>query len=155
MEGINDGGEEGSHEGDGGDLEQNKGATDTRGDMESGDNSSANYSDHITCSPTVLKRTAAMWILKVKERHKLPTSVMEGLIEDISSLFQVHIGELHSSVLKHLHGAGVTEEFTSGLSSIFNCHAKPFSGLETNYAQQKYLKETFNIVVSIIWILEL
>lgn len=92
-------------------------------------------------------RSAATWILKVKERHKLPTSVTQGLIEDVTSLFQIHLGELHSAVVEQLHGAGVPNDVTSDLSTLFNHFAKPFRGLETNYYQQKYFKQTFAMVV--------
>ena len=37
----------------------------------------------------VMQRAAATWILKIREGHRIPLSVMDGIISDLQSLLQV------------------------------------------------------------------
>ena len=64
---------------------------------------SDNDSDHMTDQDTndsleqtsgidhvaTIRRAAAVWILKVRECHHLPQSVLDAIIQDIESLYQV------------------------------------------------------------------
>ncbi len=38
---------------------------------------------------STIQRAAALWILKVRECHRIPQSVIESIIKDIESLYQV------------------------------------------------------------------
>ena len=38
---------------------------------------------------STIQKAAALWILKIRETHRIPQSVMESIIKDIESLYQV------------------------------------------------------------------
>ena len=46
-------------------------------------------------SLTDLKRSSAAWILKIKEKHKLPQVAVQGIITQVTSLFQVYLSSIH------------------------------------------------------------
>ena len=68
-----------------------------------------------------MKRSAAMFILRTAEKHKLPLSAMGFLLVDVSSLIVV-----------------------CSQGDIIN----PFEGLETTYMQTKYFRENMGLLVS-------
>ena len=78
----------------------------------------------VTQDPSeAVKRSAAMFILKTAEKHKLPLSAMSSLLVDVSSLIAVCSQE-----------------------DIIN----PFLGLESTYMQTKYFRENLGLLVSVI-----
>ena len=68
----------------------------------------------------VLKRSAALFILKTAETHNIPLSAMEILCSDVTSLVEMCLRE---------------------------SNAMPFAGLETNHMQTKYFKENLSLLV--------
>lgn len=50
-----------------------------------------------------MMRTTVMWILKTKEKHGIPQSSMEKIIQDVGSFLQLVLGEVHSAVNSVLH----------------------------------------------------
>lgn len=100
-----------------------------------------------------LERIAASWILKIKERHKLPTSVMLGIIEDVTELFQVLLENLRITVVQDLRKLGIPDQAINKISSNF-CgkstlnFSRPFQGLDTAFLQSKYFRKHFFMVVS-------
>ena len=66
-----------------------------------------------------LQEAAATWIIKTRESHRIPISVMDSIIQDVQSLYEV---ALTQHVQRILHDAGVAsstratvaKEFTDG-----------------------------------------
>lgn len=101
--------------------------------------------------PSELKKAAATWILKVKEGHKLPQSTINSVFNDFIEFNCLLLQDLHSVVIQKNRSAGLDPDTVSGLSEVFDSNSlygKPFQGLETQYLQQKYLRENFSMVVS-------
>ena len=51
-----------------------------------------------------LQKTAAMWILKAREEHRIPLFVMDGMIGDSQSLHQVAMEACRHQVEATLRG---------------------------------------------------
>ena len=101
-----------------------------------------------------VQRAAAMWILKTRECNRIPMSVMDSIIFDVQSLFDVALGQMRQSVETILQGNSIPQGVTEAALSQLNEHstsANIFHGLETQHQQQKYLRTYFNLVVSYIF----
>lgn len=57
-----------------------------------------------------LQKAAATWILKVKEKNKLSQMTMQGIIEDVTSLFQTYLQHLYHSAKLYLEGNFVADD---------------------------------------------
>ena len=70
-----------------------------------------------TSSPVIsdedMKRAAALWILKTRELHRIPQSVMDEMLGDIQSLFQMSL-------------SGISERIRATLSEASIVFGKPF-----------------------------
>ena len=98
-----------------------------------------------------MQRAAAIWLLKTQELRRLPQSTTEGIMQDVGSLYDTALSNLHADVLDALRRAGVDSSTIPGLSSVFSSsgpHGNLFSGLETHYKQLQYYKNNFHFVVS-------
>ena len=94
----------------------------------------------------------ALWILKLKESHKLAQSCVDSVLQDVTELCTVTISELGESVKSVINSAGLQFENIPGLQELFMpssnfCH--PFSGLSTYHHQLTFYKEHMKFVVSI------
>ena len=99
------------------------------------------------------KSQAAVWILKTKECHKLTTSTMTSIIEDITAFNQIVLGKVEMAVKSALESAGIPSSNVPELSGIFNMDGvfgQPFKGLETAYLQEQYCTQKFGFVVSTV-----
>ncbi len=110
-----------------------------------------------SCSPVSdsvdLTRSAATWILKVKEKYKLPQVAMQGIIQDVTRLFQVYLGDLHSTVVQELTTSQVDADTISTISPLFEeggAYGQPFRGLDTEHRQLAYFRDKFAMIVSYI-----
>ena len=88
-----------------------------------------------------------------KECLKLPQSTLETIIEDVTSLFQFVHNNMHQYALAKLEeSSSLNQDQLSCLSEVFDCNnifSSPFNGLETGYLQQRYFKDTFDMIVSL------
>lgn len=113
----------------------------------------------IIIAPSVfddLKRSAAIWILKIKENHKLPQCAIKSIIEDVTILFQTYLSHLFDAVKLKLKSMAVVEEVILSLSLFFDpdgYYGKPFKGLETEYLQHTFFKKNFSMIVSSLLLL--
>ena len=93
-----------------------------------------------TRSSDLLQEAAARFILKTKETHRLTQTVMNSIIEDVTTFSQVMLGELHYAITEKLTVARVDPEIVRSLTPLFQDCGKfgqPFQGLETTYRQMK------------------
>ena len=108
---------------------------------------------HSTMHPAAhFKSQAAVWVLKTKECHKLTTSTMTSIIEDITAFNQIVLSKVAMAVNSAFENAGIPSSSVPDLSEIFNTDGifgQPFRGLETAYLQEQYCKQNFCFVVSI------
>lgn len=97
-----------------------------------------------------LQRSAALFLMHLKEKHLITQTALQGVIEGVSGLMQGHLDSLHSEVCQQLSLAGVSDSIISSLGMIFSndgAHGRPFAGLETHYQQLKFYRDQFNFIV--------
>lgn len=106
---------------------------------------------HLTLSKHHLcKRAAAIWILKIQEVCKLPQSTTSKIMEDVGSLYESALTNIHAHVSKVLIDSGINPERLPDLSTIFSpngVHGNLFKGLETHARQLQYYKSHLQFVV--------
>ena len=100
--------------------------------------------------PEVLKRTAALFILKVAEKHKLPLSSMESLLFDVQHLIGSVVHQIAEKFTDALSDSNISAASFPGFSEVFQEETllNPFKGLESTYLQTKYFKEELGLIVS-------
>ena len=97
-----------------------------------------------------LKYSAALLLLRLKEKQKLTQVALQGVIEGVTDLFQRHLSILHAQVKQKLLEAEVQASDIPGLNELFDedVAGHPFLGLETQYQQMTYFKSHLNLLVS-------
>ena len=90
-----------------------------------------------------MRKAAALWILKTREVHKIPLSVMDNIISDVQGLFQSALSHLHQ------HTRNILPE-NEALESAFSEHSpfvNIFDRLRTQQQQLTYFRKEFKMVV--------
>ena len=77
-----------------------------------------------------LKEAAATWILKIKEKHKIPQCAMEAIIQDVTVLFQTHLSRLFDTIKMKLKGLNVEDKVLSFLSPFQTVLSHNFDAIE-------------------------
>ena len=98
-----------------------------------------------------VQRAAALTLLKIREVHRLPQSVMGAITADFQSLFDVALTVLKHSVTSTLQTAEVNPETTQEVTGHFeipSSYTSLFRGLQTQHQHLQYCKRHFNLVVS-------
>lgn len=94
---------------------------------------------------------AATWILKIKEKHKIPQCAIKTIIEDVTILFQTYLSHLFDAVKHQLENVAVDKEAILSVSPIFDPdgdYGRPFKGLETEFLQLKFFRKNLAMIVS-------
>ena len=97
-----------------------------------------------------MKNAAAKWILKMREGHRIPQSVMESIVSGASSLFQLALSGLQQTLQSRLLDTQVSADTSSLVMDCLNCehqYTRIFQGLETSYKQNSYICTHFPFVV--------
>ena len=58
-------------------------------------------------------------ILKTRESHRIPISVMDSIIYDVQSLFEVALCRLNREVRAKLQTSGISQGVVESVDSIF------------------------------------
>ena len=92
---------------------------------------------------------SALFLLKAREVHKVSQSALNNIILDISVLNAVGLSAMKEKVLDVLTKNGIDVSKIAGLDDVFtNSYLNdPFSGLTTEYLQNKYYEESLFLVV--------
>lgn len=99
-----------------------------------------------------IQRASAIWILKIRECHKLTQVTTESIIKDVDSLYQVALNNIQCAVEGALKEVGILPSQIPELNAILSStgpYGKLFSGLETNHRQLVYMKSHFKLVVGV------
>lgn len=94
-----------------------------------------------------VQRSLALWILKIREVHKVPLSVMDDIILDTQSLIQSLLRHLSNHICSSLKDFINTDEAKKQIHEVISNYTL-FHGLETQSRQLSYFKQHFNFVVS-------
>ena len=92
-----------------------------------------------------------MWILKIKETHKLTQTCVDSMLQEVTELCAVNGSVLGGAVDSVLQSAGLKMEEIPGLRELFApsspyCH--PFDGLDTYHRRLAFYKSHLKFVVS-------
>ncbi len=108
----------------------------------------SNYVSLMEHSSSDLQKVAATWILKSRET---PLSVMDSLIMDIQSLFDVSLCSIRSRIHSVIQEVGLDDN-TAGLimAEVAECSSNQiFRGLSTQPQQMQFFRSHFGLVVSL------
>ena len=92
-----------------------------------------------------------MWILKTRELHKIPQSVIEMMIGDIQSLFQTSLIGISDRVKMTLTEAEISCNVVDSVLGHFKeggSFCNVFSGLQTHSQQLTFLRNNCDLLVS-------
>ena len=106
----------------------------------------------LTQAPEVqLKRVAILAILKSREVHRIPMSIMDEFIADTQSLFTFAIRNIRERVSAELSAAEVAPAVIQSATQHLE-EASPlvniYHGLSTQHLQNSFLEQELNMVVS-------
>ena len=90
------------------------------------------------------KQSSALFILKMKETHRLSQVAIGDIVEGSQDVFKHAVGRLHAGVRSKLAMLGIDE---TTVDDIFSSQNDPFKGLETQHLQEKCFKEDLDLVV--------
>ena len=93
--------------------------SDGDGDISEG-NDSDQQGDSGDISLEYLKECAALFLMGLKEKHKLTQVVLQGIIDGVTNLIQGHLSALHTQVCKQLSQSGVSHSVIADLDSLFS-----------------------------------
>ena len=97
-----------------------------------------------------LKRSAALFILKTAEVHKLTLTSVNGILEDVQQLVERTVLDIRRQVECALQNSQIDANSIPALTHIFDEEylLNPFSGIQSEYLQMKYFRDTFGLIVS-------
>ena len=99
-----------------------------------------------------LERSAALWILKTKECHRIPQSVLDGMLPDLISLFQEASTLAQYNIKETLMNAGVSSEIVRSAFDHMtedSILSNPFRSLNSHCRQLNYFRQNFGLQVKI------
>ena len=69
--------------------------------------------------PVIQKKVAALFLLKLKEIHKVSQTALLGIVDDINELVQHRIQSIEIEVMLYLSSNGVSQDICNELQKIF------------------------------------
>lgn len=125
---------------------------DSDSDFEGEEVTSPLVSDNEQQHISVLKRSAALFLLKSKEMGRVSQVALNSIVSDVTELFQARVMKLKHEVIYAIQNstsAQVSDETLTTIDRLFDQKeiCNPFSGLESEYQQKKYFKEDLNLLV--------
>lgn len=86
----------------------------------------------------------ALWVLKLREVHKIPVSTVTEILSDVQELYAFLLKSLINDI-KDL------SDITDVLTELRKAADRDiFQSLKTRHGQEKFIKDNFNFIVSII-----
>ncbi len=82
-----------------------------------------------------IRRTSALYLLKLKEQYRIPQVALDYIVEGTRSLLTEVIEHVQASVKSKLAELGIEP---SELSGVFEDVIDPFDGIGTCFLQEKY-----------------
>lgn len=90
-----------------------------------------------------ITRSAALFLLNMKERHKLTQAAIDFAVGQVRSMVTYALQDMQASVQQAVaSGASATD-----IVDLMDMSIDPFGDISTEYKQTKYYRENFNLVV--------
>ena len=97
-----------------------------------------------------IRRSSALFLLKLKEQRRTSQVTIDDIVEGCRGLFTQTIDRVQAGVRAKLAELGLDPDTIEGLDDIFKNVTDPFEGIETCHLQEKYLRETLGLIVSLL-----
>ena len=95
-----------------------------------------------------MKKSAALFILKMREVKCLPQKTIDNLIDDTTELVSTAVATERITIKNIMSKTGIDVSSNQDLLDHLECtETSIFKGLETEYMQTKYFKEKFHLLV--------
>ena len=104
------------------------------------------YSPHSTYNFS--KRMVALFLLKAKEIHKVSQKSLDGIIADFTTFINLLLEDLQCEMKYWVSSKNYLINDTD-LYNIFQKFFDPFNGMNTRYLQEKYFRETLQMLVGL------
>ena len=100
------------------------------------------------CDTNKTSRSAALFLLSLKEKHRLTQTCIDYTVSQVQEMVTFIIDDLKSAT-EHSIQQQLADTHVE-LPDISLCfeNINPFKGLETEHKQMKFYKDTFGLVVS-------
>lgn len=98
-----------------------------------------------------VRRSSALFLLKLKEQRRISQVAIDDVVGGCKSLFSQTVVRVQAGVKAKLAESGIDPSSIHGLDTVFEDVTNPFDGLETNHLQEKFFRDTFGLVVSLIY----
>lgn len=96
------------------------------------------------------QREAALFLLQLKEKAKIPQSVIDNVVDGTTVLLKKSIQRLKRRVTEFLVSEGQDDlKASTSFQDIWQDEITPFEGLETQHHQEEYMKQSFLYVVCV------
>ena len=100
-------------------------------------------------NPFVIQRAIALWILKSRELHHIPMSIMNFIIDDVQSLINLIIGNLEQMTMSELSNTRTSiSEIQESVSQNYKLNYDTFQKFRTESMQLLFFRQQLNLVVS-------
>lgn len=102
-------------------------------------------------SEGAIKHAAAKWILKTRECHRIPQSVMESIVSGTQGVVQTALNGLQQTLQARLQQAHASPDVISLVTDCLSRESQYthiFKGLETTHKQNSYIQKHFPFVVN-------
>lgn len=116
-------------------------------DVSTVDPVSSEVRDSITESN--LKAAAAKWILKHREAHRIPHSVMESVVSGADFLFKTALSEIQHQVLEKIKETAASTDVLASVSSVFKAKTQ-YTDIFNGW-KQLIVKTHSSRVTSVLW----
>ena len=104
--------------------------------------------DHLSSSDR-LQRSAALLLLTAKERYQLTQSALSFIVCQVQQMFSLAVDDIDEIVKKNPTAQGMWDSIPD-LETHLEALRDPFRGLETEYMQTRFYRESFHLVVRYI-----
>lgn len=96
-----------------------------------------------------VRRSSALFLLKLKEQRRISQVAIVDIVDGCTSLFYQTIARVQAGVNAKLAESGVDPDSILALDGAFGDVTNPFQGLKTCHLQEKYFRDTLGLIVSI------
>uniref|UniRef100_A0A1X7TQV0 C2H2-type domain-containing protein n=1 Tax=Amphimedon queenslandica TaxID=400682 RepID=A0A1X7TQV0_AMPQE len=95
------------------------------------------------------KKSKALFILKTSEVRKLTLTAVNNILGDVQQLIEVALTDAQKKTQRSLMSCGIDVSIVPDFEANFTSAMKPFDGIDTEYLQMKYFKETLGLIATI------
>lgn len=97
----------------------------------------------------MLRKSSALFLLKMKDQHKVSQHAVDDIVFHSRSLFDDCITRVKVGIHSKLANNGINFDEIPGLQDVFAGLRDPFQDIDTCFKQEKYYRECLGLIVSL------